>query len=113
MTRAPISSAATSAGPGSPSKTIEGLVGGVVATTVVVGAALWALGQSPVHGLVLGPLTAIAAQVGDFAESTIKRAAGASDSGTLIPGHGGILDRVDSFLFAAPVVTFYVFALIR
>ncbi len=97
----------------SPSKTIEGLFGGVVATTVVVGLLLWALGQSPVHAVVLGPLTAFAAQVGDLAESTIKRAAGAGDSGTLIPGHGGILDRVDSFLFAAPVVTLYVLAAIR
>jgi phosphatidate cytidylyltransferase len=97
----------------SPSKTIEGLVGGVAATTAVVALLLWALGQPPVHALLLGPLTALAAQVGDFAESTIKRAAGASDSGSLIPGHGGILDRVDSFLFAAPVVTLYVLAAIR
>lgn len=97
----------------SPSKTVEGLVGGVVATTIVVGLMLAALGQNPVHGIVLGPLTALAAQAGDLAESLIKRAGGASDSGTLIPGHGGILDRADSFLFAAPVVTLYVLALIR
>lgn len=97
----------------SPSKTIEGLVGGVVATTVMVGLLLWALGQSPIHALALGPLAALAAQVGDLAESTIKRAASVGDSGTLIPGHGGILDRVDSFLFAAPVVTLYVLAAIR
>jgi phosphatidate cytidylyltransferase len=97
----------------SPSKTVEGLVGGVVATVLVVGLVLWALGQSPLHALVLGPLTALAAQAGDFAESMLKRAAGATDSGTLIPGHGGILDRVDSFLFAAPVVTLYVVAVIR
>jgi phosphatidate cytidylyltransferase len=97
----------------SASKTIEGLLGGVVATTAVVGLLLWALGQPPVHALALGPLTAMAAQVGDLAESTIKRAAGAGDSGALIPGHGGILDRVDSFLFAAPVVTLYVLAVIR
>jgi phosphatidate cytidylyltransferase len=97
----------------SPSKTIEGLLGGVVATTVVVGLLLWALGQSAVHALALGPLAALAAQAGDLAESTLKRAAGAGDSGTLIPGHGGILDRVDSFLFAAPVVTLYVLAAFR
>ena len=96
----------------SPSKTYAGLIGGVLASTIVAAAMLWAVGQSPVHAIVLGPLTALAAQAGDLAESVIKRAAGAKDSGTLIPGHGGILDRVDSFLFAAPVVTLYVVAIL-
>ena len=95
----------------SPSKTYAGLVGGVVAATVVVGLLLWGLGQSPLHAVLLGPLAAFAAQAGDLAESMLKRAAGAKDSGALIPGHGGMLDRVDSFLFAAPVVTLYVVAL--
>jgi phosphatidate cytidylyltransferase len=97
----------------SPSKTLEGVAGGVVASTIVVAIMLWGLGQNPLHALLLGPLTALAAQAGDLAESVIKRAAGAKDSGTLIPGHGGMLDRVDSFIFAAPVVTLYVIALIR
>lgn len=97
----------------SPSKTVEGLVGGLVASTAVVAACLWGLGQDPLHALLLGPLAALAAQAGDLAESMIKRAAGTGDSGTLIPGHGGILDRVDSFLFAAPVVTLYVLAAVR
>jgi phosphatidate cytidylyltransferase len=96
----------------SPSKTYAGLIGGIAACTVVVGILLWALGQSPVHALLLGPLTALAAQAGDLAESMLKRAADAKDSGTLIPGHGGMLDRVDSFLFAAPVITLYVVALV-
>lgn len=96
----------------SPSKTYAGLVGGVVATTVVVGVSLWALGQNPLHAIVLGPLAALAAQAGDLAESMLKRAAGAKDSSDLIPGHGGMLDRVDSFLFAAPVVTLYVVAIL-
>jgi phosphatidate cytidylyltransferase len=96
----------------SPSKTYAGLVGGIVATTVVMAIALWAVGQSPAHALVLGPLTALAAQAGDLAESVIKRAAGVKDSGDIIPGHGGMLDRVDSFLFAAPIVTLYVVAVL-
>ena len=94
----------------SPSKTYAGLVGGVVASTVVVGAILWGLGQMPLHALVLGPLIALTAQAGDLAESMLKRAANTKDSGTLIPGHGGMLDRVDSFLFAAPIATLYVLA---
>lgn len=97
----------------SPSKTYAGLIGGVVATTVIVGVFLWGLGQNPIHALALGPLAALAAQAGDLAESMLKRAAGAKDSSDLIPGHGGMLDRVDSFLFAAPVVTLYVVAIIR
>ena len=97
----------------SPSKTYAGLVGGIAASTVVVVAMLWALGAAPVGALILGPVVALAAQAGDLAESMLKRAAGAKDSGTLIPGHGGILDRIDSFLFAAPMVTLYVVAIVR
>lgn len=97
----------------SPSKSVEGLLGGLVATTVVTTAMLAGLGQDALGGLILGPLLGLAAQAGDLAESMLKRAAGAKDSGTLIPGHGGILDRIDSFLFAGPVVALYVVALVR
>jgi phosphatidate cytidylyltransferase len=97
----------------SPSKTYAGLVGGIVAATLVSGLVLVGLGQPAVTGLIVGPLVALAAQAGDLAESMLKRAAGAKDSGRLIPGHGGILDRVDSFLFAAPVLTLYVVAAFR
>lgn len=94
----------------SPSKTYAGLVGGIVATTFVSAVVLSGLGQPALHALILGPLVAFAAQAGDLAESLLKRAAGAKDSGGLIPGHGGMLDRIDSFLFAAPVLTLYVAA---
>ncbi len=97
----------------SPAKSIEGLVGGLVATTLVTMLMLAAMGQQPLGALVLGPLLGLSAQAGDLAESMLKRAAGAKDSGTLIPGHGGILDRIDSFLFAGPVVALYVVALVR
>ncbi|MGA3030252.1 MAG: phosphatidate cytidylyltransferase [Candidatus Limnocylindrales bacterium] len=97
----------------SPSKSYWGLFGGLVASTAVAVAGLWALGQPAVLGLVLGPVIGLVAQAGDLAESMLKRAAGAKDSGRLIPGHGGILDRVDSFIFAAPVAALFVTALVR
>lgn len=97
----------------SPSKTYAGLVGGFVVCTIAVTAIAVGLGEPVMVGLVLGPLLAGAAQAGDLAESMLKRAAGTKDSGSLIPGHGGILDRLDSFLFAAPVVTLFVLAAVR
>ena len=97
----------------SPSKSYWGLFGGLVASTIVAVAGLWALGQPAAIGLVFGPVIGAVAQAGDLAESMLKRAAGAKDSGTLIPGHGGILDRVDSFLFAAPVAAIFVTVLVR
>ena len=92
----------------SPSKTYAGLVGGIGGAVVVAAVAMTALGRSPVEGIPAGVLVGLAAQAGDLAESMLKRAAGAKDSGHLIPGHGGMLDRIDSFLFAAPVLVVYV-----
>jgi phosphatidate cytidylyltransferase len=91
----------------SPNKTWSGVIGGTLAAIIVAGALAWAAGQWLPGGLLLGLAVAIAGQAGDVAESMLKRTAGAKDSGNLIPGHGGILDRVDSFLFAAPVVYAY------
>lgn len=97
----------------SPSKSYWGVFGGLAASTAVAVAGAWALGQPPATGLLFGPLIGIAAQAGDLAESMLKRAAGTKDSSNLIPGHGGILDRVDSFIFAAPVAAAYVAAFVR
>lgn len=97
----------------SPSKSYWGLVGGLAASTAVAVAGMWALGQPAALGLALGPVVGVVAQAGDLAESMLKRAAGAKDSGGLIPGHGGVLDRVDSFIFAAPVAAIFVTALVR
>ncbi len=91
----------------SPSKTIEGLVGGLVVATIGAGIGGYLLGIAPWHALVIGPLVGLAAQAGDLAESLLKRAAGRKESGFLVPGHGGVLDRLDSFLFAAPILAIY------
>ncbi len=92
----------------SPKKTLEGVLGGLVAATLGVAIVLALSSSAPLEALILGPLLGIVAQSGDLAESLLKRAAGSKDSGTLIPGHGGVLDRVDSVLFAAPVLAVWV-----
>jgi phosphatidate cytidylyltransferase len=95
----------------SPGKTLEGVAGGIVAATLVSALTLFLAGQNPLGALILGPLISIVAQAGDLAESMLKRAAGVKDSGALIPGHGGMLDRVDSIIFAAPAAYFYILIL--
>ena len=81
----------------SPGKTWAGFYGGIVAATIVAGA--WAMftGLDPVL-LLLAPLFSVAAQGGDLFESWMKRRAGVKDSGRLLPGHGGVFDRLDGFL---------------
>jgi phosphatidate cytidylyltransferase len=91
----------------SPSKTVEGLVGGLLVATLAAGLGAWLVGLDAWEPLVIGPLVGLAAQAGDLAESMVKRAAGRKESGFLVPGHGGILDRIDSFLFAAPILAAY------
>jgi phosphatidate cytidylyltransferase len=91
----------------SPSKTVEGVAGGLILSTIGAGIGAWLIGLEPWHPLIMGPLVGLAAQAGDLAESMLKRAAGRKESGFLVPGHGGILDRVDSFLFAAPMLAGY------
>ena len=93
----------------SPAKTWEGFAGGVVWSVI---AAFVLLVITPVHlawyhAVILGVLVAVVATLGDLAESLLKRVADVKDSGTIVPGHGGILDRMDSLLFAVAVVFFY------
>ena len=88
----------------SPKKSFEGLLGGVV-TALAVGAGItyidW-FGFTLRDGLLLGALVAIAAPLGDLAESMVKRALNTKDMGAILPGHGGLLDRIDSFIFTVP-----------
>jgi phosphatidate cytidylyltransferase len=93
----------------SPAKTVEGAVGGIIIATVV-GAVTgpWAVpGVTMALAGLLTLVMVLAGIVGDLFESLLKRSAGVKDSSQLIPGHGGVLDRIDSHLFAAPV--FYLF----
>jgi phosphatidate cytidylyltransferase len=93
----------------SPNKTVEGAVGGLLASLLTGFACKTIfLSELPgVHCFLLTLAIALAGQVGDLCESTFKRERGVKDSGNLLPGHGGILDRIDSLLFAAPVAYYY------
>ena len=96
----------------SPAKTIEGAVAQLLAS---LGAALLAGRFLPIdwgHALSLGLVIGVLGQVGDLAESFLKRSAGAKDAGGLLPGHGGLLDRLDSLLFNVPALYYYVIVLL-
>ena len=86
----------------SPKKTIEGSLGGLLAAAGVgaLGVAWFGLEVHPLFGAAIGLALGALGQIGDLTESMLKRRAGVKDSGTLIPGHGGILDRIDALLFA-------------
>jgi phosphatidate cytidylyltransferase len=103
----------------SPGKTWEGSVASIVGSmlaaglVIIVSDALTARGNTLLHisepiwqSLLLAAILNVAAQLGDLLESAIKRGAGVKDSGTMLPGHGGILDRIDALLLAAPVLWF-------
>jgi phosphatidate cytidylyltransferase len=101
----------------SPNKTWEGAAGSVIGSLLAAGGLLWltewlaqwnsaklSFPEEVWYWLVLAIVVNIAAQVGDLAESALKRSVGVKDSGTLLPGHGGVLDRIDALLLAAPVL---------
>jgi phosphatidate cytidylyltransferase len=98
----------------SPNKTLEGLAGGMAAS-VVMGILIAIVGLHPWndlgHGLLLGIVVAVFAPLGDLVESMLKRDLGLKDFGTLLPGHGGVLDRFDAMLFCLPAVYYLVVAL--
>ena len=93
----------------SPNKTMEGLAGGIAATFIAAAAAAWALrlDVAGTHVAALAAILAVAAPVGVLVESLFKRDSGVKVSSALLPGHGGLLDRTDSLLYAAPPVLGY------
>ena len=91
----------------SPQKTVEGAIGGAIcaiAGAIIVG---YFIHLGFYHSLILGALCTIFAQIGDLCESLIKRDAGVKDSGNTLPGHGGFMDRADSYVFTIPVMFYY------
>ena len=97
----------------SPKKTREGAVGGFIIAPafLAIAGSYWLPIASPIWLAALGVAIVMAGIIGDLFESMLKRAADLKDSGTLIPGHGGVLDRIDALLFAAPVFYFFLRAL--
>ncbi|MFZ5352043.1 MAG: phosphatidate cytidylyltransferase [Bacillota bacterium] len=96
----------------SPNKSLEGYIGGLVGSTIlcmITGIIINNFGYSIplIHFIISGFLCALTSEIGDLAASYIKRFSGIKDFGSLIPGHGGILDRFDSILFTAPVIYYY------
>lgn len=92
----------------SPNKTWEGVIGGLIVSAVVAYLLLrLSVPIDPWHAVPLGLLVGAGTQLGDLFESLLKRAAGVKDAGWLLPGHGGILDRIDGLLFALPIYWVY------
>ena len=93
----------------SPNKTAEGYLGGFVGCILTGWIFACLFGLPYQIGLTFGVLAGILAPLGDLFESKLKRTCGVKDSGTLLPGHGGVLDRFDSLLLTGPAIIFYLF----
>lgn len=94
----------------SPNKTIEGLLGGIATTTVLAWLlAPWFTPMNELHAVLAGVLISLFGFIGDVVISAVKRDIGIKDSGNLLPGHGGILDRLDSLTYTAPLFFHYIY----
>jgi phosphatidate cytidylyltransferase len=94
----------TAFSPSSPNKTLEGVAGGVVVATLIGTFVGMFLVQSVVAAFIIAAVVSLSSVFGDLFESYLKREAGVKDSGNILPGHGGMLDRVDGYLFASIVM---------
>ena len=91
----------------SPKKSVEGSLAGFVCCLIAAGIFGYYAGFDMTHSIILGAIIGVMAQISDLIESLIKRDAGVKDSSQIVPGHGGMLDRMDSFILTAPVVYYY------
>jgi phosphatidate cytidylyltransferase len=92
----------------SPHKTVEGAVSGLIVSVIAAAVFSKLINMGMIHGIILGIVIGIVGQMSDLVESLIKRDAGVKDSSNMIPGHGGFLDRMDSFILAAPIMYYYI-----
>ena len=91
----------------SPNKTIEGSIGGIICAIIGAIIVAYFIGFEWYYAIIVGFICTVFAQIGDLCESLIKRDAGVKDSGDTLPGHGGFLDRTDSFIFTIPVMYYF------
>lgn len=98
----------------SPKKTIEGSIGGIIGSVLICGIfGYFIMPFVLIHCIIIGVMGGIVSQFGDLTASLFKRKMGIKDYGNLIPGHGGVLDRIDSLLFTAPFIYYYIMLIIK